>query len=370
MTNIFTFKKILAICYIMFLFPLCLYAQGLNASGLLPGLPEGLSINGYIDTYISWDNDKGNPQRQFSAISPYRDEFRLNLAQISAKYESDRVRGIATMHFGDIPSVNWPANQQFVQEANIGFRLAKALWIDGGYFITHIGGEGLIPMNNYFTSLSLCTYYELFFQSGVKLSYAASEKFAAQVHLVNGFNVFADNNKNKSFGIQLWGQPNPKFDITYNNLIGNEMPLGTTGKTRFYNNLVIKIFPVKKLDVIVCGDFCMQEKSKLTDSTASASMFSGFIALKYKPVKNFSMSLRGEIFQDEDGILSGVFIDSTGKATGLKANGVTFGVEYNPMSSSYIRLETRLLNTDKDQKIFYDNKNSRVEINLSAGAGF
>jgi hypothetical protein len=346
------------------------FSQDKTASGFLSGIADGLSINGNIDTYLSWDNDKINSLRQFSAISPYRNEFRLNLAQISAKYEMDRVRGIATIHFGDIPSLNWPSNQQFVQEANIGFRLAKGLWIDGGYFITHIGGEGLIPMNNYFTSLSLCTYYEPFFQSGVKLSYAASETFAAQVHLVNGFNVFADNNKNKSFGIQLWGQSNPKFDITYNNLIGNEMPSGTQGKTRFYNNLVIKIFPVKKLDVIVCGDFCMQEKSKLTDTTASASMFSGFIALKYKPVKNFSMSLRGEIFQDENGFLSGVFTDANGKATGLKSNGVSFALEFNPVQNSYVRLENRLLNADKDQKIFYDNKNSRVEVNLSAGVGF
>ncbi len=365
------YKKLLSVLPLLtILFFNTLYAQDKTTSGFLSGIADGLSINGYIDTYISWDNDKGNPQRQFSAISPYRDEFRLNMAQISAKYEMDRVRGIATILFGDIPTVNWPSNQQFVQEANVGFRLAKGLWIDGGYFLTHIGGEGLIPMNNYFTSLSLCTYYEPFFQSGVKLSYAASDKFAAQVHLVNGFNVFADNNKNKSFGIQLWGQPNPKFDITYNNLIGNEMPSGVVGKTRFYNNLVIKIYPAKKLDIIICGDFCIQEKSKLTDTTASASMFSGFIALKYKPVKNFSMSLRGEIFQDEDGMLSGVFTDSTGKATGLKASGVTFGLEYNPMSGSYVRLETRLLNADKDQKIFYDNKNSRIEVNLSAGVGF
>jgi Putative beta-barrel porin-2, OmpL-like. bbp2 len=82
-----------------------------NGSGLISGLPDGLSINGYIDSYISWDNDKQTSLRQFSSISPYRDEFRLNIAQISVNYEADRVKGIATIHFGDIPSVNWPTNQ-------------------------------------------------------------------------------------------------------------------------------------------------------------------------------------------------------------------------------------------------------------------
>jgi hypothetical protein len=45
-------------------------------------------------------------------------------------------------------------------------------------------------------------------------------------------------------------------------------------------------------------------------------------------------------------------------------------VEFNPVQNSYVRLETKLMNADKDQKIFYDDKNSRAEVNLSAGIGF
>ena len=30
----------------------------------------------------------------------------------------------------------------------------KNSWLDAGYFITHIGGEGIIPKYNFFTSLS------------------------------------------------------------------------------------------------------------------------------------------------------------------------------------------------------------------------
>lgn len=362
------FISLLKITALIFIFSAGAYAQ--KSSGLISGLPDGLSINGYVDTYISWDNDKITSPRQFSAISPCRDEFRLNIAQITAKYEADRIRGTATIHFGDIPSLNWPSSQQYIQEANVGFRPTKNLWIDIGYFLTHIGGEGLLPINNFFTSLSLCTYYEPFFQSGVRLSYAFSDKFAAQLHVVNGFNVFADNNKNKSVGIQLWYRPGKVFDITYNNLIGNEMPSGVEGKTRFYNNLVIKMFPAKKIDVIVSGDFCIQEKSKIGDATASANMLSGFMSVKYKALKNFSMALRGDYISDESGIMSGIIPTQSENASGLKENGITFALEYKPVENSYVRIETRLMNTDKDQKIFFDNKNSRVEVNLSAGVGF
>ncbi len=363
-------KKYISLLILILIFSVNVNSQNKSGSGLISGLPDGLSINGYVDTYISWDNDKQSSLRQFSAISPYREEFRLNIAQISAKYEADRVRGIATIHFGDIPSVNWPSNQQYIQEANIGFRVCKNFWIDGGYFLTHIGGEGLLPINNWFTSLALSTYYEPFFQSGVRLSYSFSDKFAAQLHVVNGFNVFADNNKNKSVGIQLWYKPGKVFDITYNNLIGNEMPSGVEGKTRFYNNLVIKMFPAKKIDVIVSGDFCVQEKSKIGDAAASANMLSGFMSVKYKALKHFSMALRGDYINDESGILTGIIPVTGMPSAGLKANGVTFALEYNPVDNSYVRLETRLMNTDKDQKIFKDDKNSRVEVNLSAGVGF
>jgi hypothetical protein len=160
------------------------------------------------------------------------------------------------------------------------------------------------------------------------------------------------------------------FDITYNNLIGNEMPSGVEGRTRYYNNLVVKMFPAKKIDVIASGDFCIQEKSKLGDPNSSANMLSGFISVRYRALKNFSMALRGDYINDESGILTGVITVGNVALSGLKANGVTFAVEYNPMENSYVRLESKLMNTDKDQKIFKDDRNSKVEVNLSAGVGF
>jgi hypothetical protein len=80
--------------------------------------------------------------------------------------------------------------------------------------------------------------------------------------------------------------------------------------------------------------------------------------------------LRGEIFNDNDGFLSGVFTDNSGKQTGLKAYGVTLGIEVRPVENAYFRVETRYLSADKYQKIFSDNKNSRIESNVSIGVEF
>jgi len=348
-------------------------ASAQESKGLFAGFPEELTLNGYVDAYIAYDNDKGNSLRQFSVLAPYRDEFRINLAMIALRYNSKIIRGNIALQYGDIPKLNWPQApneyMQFIQEANIGVSPYKNSWIDAGYFLTHIGGEGIIPKNNFFTSVSLLTFYEPIYQSGIKYSYTG-KKFYSSLMLLNGYNVLADNNKNKSFGLQIGYKPNDKADITFNNITGNEMPTGTTGKTRIYNNLVVRLFPSKKLDVILCGDFCMQEKSKIDDAEASGSMFSAFASMKFRATKNVSLMLRGEIFQDKDAVLSPAYLMSDSTYSGLKAFGVTGGVEFNPVSNSYFRLEGRYLAADKDQKIFYEGENSRFEVILSAGVEF
>ena len=353
------------------------FCQLKEKKGVLAGLTGDFTVNGYVDTYIAYDNDKSSTPRQFSSIAPYRDEFRLNLAMIAVRYNNDKVRGNVAIHFGDIPKINWPQEPndylQFVQEANLGFSPAKNLWIDAGFFLTHIGGEGVIPKYNFFQSLSLCTYFEPFYQSGLRLSYAG-KKFYGALFFLNGYNVFNDNNKNKSFGAQLGFKPNKKFEITYNNIIGNEMPSGTEGKIRIYNNLVVKFYPDKKFEVILCSDFCRQQKSKLTDSTKTSNMFSGFLAIKYHIIKKLSASIRGEVFYDKDGAFTGnVATELPGiPLSGLTANGFSAAIEYNPADNSYFRLESRYLKAGENQYIFFDKekKNYRIEAILSGGIEF
>ncbi len=329
------------------------------------------SYGGYIDTYYSYDNDKsGNSLRQFSSISPYRDEFRLNIAQISGNYSNENIRASLILQYGDIPKANWPADMQFIQQANLGFSPAKNLWIDAGYFLTHIGAEGLLPKDNFLTSHSLVTYFEPFYQSGLKVSYDFSSKFSACVHLLNGYNVLADNNKNKSAGLTLDLRPNNKLEFVYNNLIGNEQPAGLDAKVRVYNNLVIKYTLSKKLNFLAGIDFATQEKSKISDSLSSASVFSAMAEIKYLLSKKYALALRGEYYNDADGVLSGTFTDSDGNLTGLKAYGLTLGIEFDPRDNMYVRAETRYLNADSKQKIFYNSSTSRVEATLNMGIAF
>ena len=328
-----------------------------------------LKINGYVDFYYSWDTDKNKILRQFPAFNPYRDQFKLNIAQVSFSENLEFVRGKVTIQYGDIPKILYPADEQYIQEANVGISPVKNLWIDIGYFLTHIGYESF-PMNSFFSSYSMGSYVQPLYQSGVKVGYDFSDKLWGCVHILNGYNVLTDNNKNKSFGFEITYKPTSLLTFDYNSIVGNEMPNEVSAKTRFFNDLITYYSPSDKLDLILGLDFATQEKSKLSDQGASATMYSASLSARYKICTKYYISLRGEYFSDEDGFLSGLFINDEGSLSGLKSWGITGAFEYRPIENCYFRIESRFLSADSKLKIFYNNTNTRTEININTGIQF
>ncbi len=102
-------------------------------------------------------------------------------------------------------------------------------------------------------------------------------------------------------------------------------------------------------------------------------MYSGIAALRYQAKEKYAVSIRGEIFGDRQGFMSGVILDKENKYTGLKLWGLTVGAEYKPTADSYIRLEGRQLQMEKNQEIFYWDKkytSRRLELSCNVGISF
>ncbi|MFZ4591923.1 MAG: outer membrane beta-barrel protein [Ignavibacteria bacterium] len=323
---------------------------------------ENFKLSAYADAYYGWNTDKTSKVRKFDGMDMTRDEFRLNIAQLSLAYNSGGARGIVTFHYGDYVKYNWLTENPNLQEANVGFKMAKGLWFDAGYFLTHIGPEGMLK-NNFVNSFSLPSFYEPFYQSGAKVSYEAN-KFSGSFYLINGYNVIEDNNKNKSIGVQLNYQVHDFVKLTYNNIIGNEQPSPLPGKTRILNNFIVNYgCPCAKWDAILSGELGSQEGSKLSDRTKTAYTYGGMLSVRYRFTKKFSATVRGDYYQDLDGVYSGLITNNSG----IKGNGLTLGLEYKPIDAAYVRFQTRYLRLGEEQKVFYDNTNSRTDVNVSMG---
>lgn len=333
------------------------------------------SISGYVDAYYAHYTDSvgiGNYEK-FPSIAP-REGFGLNTAMLSVRYDAQKVRGIVTLHYGDVAKSTWSSTFNNIMEAHAGVRLCKKVWVDAGFFRTHVGAEGLHPVENFTSSVSVTTFYEPYYEAGVRLNYNPTDKLAINLFVLNGYNIFEDNNMKKSFGMLVTYALGDKGNIGYNNYIGDDTPQAadSISHMRVYQNLFFN-YQISKVKIQIGLDYAIQQHSNYTNPKESAAMYSGVLGLKYQMQKQFAIYGRGEMFNDPEGFMSGIIVDKANKYTGLKLWGATLGVEYKPTDNTYIRLEGRQLQMDKDQELFHwNNKNtsSRMEMLLNLGISF
>lgn len=337
---------------------------------------ESLKFEGYIDTYYAWYSDSmGVDQLQkFPTSAPKHNQFGLNMVMVSAKYQHDKTRGMIALHYGDIASSAWSPVYNLIQEAHVGVRIFRKVWVDAGFFRTHLGFESIQPRENLTTSIATTTFYEPYFLSGAKLTWYATAKLTLMAAAFNGFNNYNDNNNDKTLGFTVNYDFTSSFFISLNSLYGNEMPKGTPAKMRSYTDLYFG-YRSNKLDIGGEINYGLQQKSKLTDSTATAEMFSALLAIKYKMLnQRFACYVRGEYFSDQNEILTGPVINDMKHPIGLNIAGATLGFELKPIGNTFIRFEHRTLQTlGSDEKIFLNNHeytNRRLEFSASMGVWF
>jgi hypothetical protein len=347
------------------------------------------TIGGYVDAYVAAYTDSVGPGKyqKFPAISPRSNSFGLNIMQVTGQYTSEKIRSTATLQFGDLPSAAWSPVFNFIQEANVGVRLSKKIWIDAGFFKTHIGTEALLPKDNITSSISVITFYEPWWQSGIKFSYNPSDKFQMAIFLENGYNEYIATNKKKAVGMVFNYTLGTKASIGYYNFIGDATPDSIkTHHMRFLNNLVFTYQLCEKFKMILGLDYIMQQNSNIdlsftppidyntsTVTTGAASAYSIIFTLKYQPFEKFGVYGRFEDFQDPQGFLSQQVYIPGNSLLGYELMGETLGIEYKPMENSYIRLEGRELEMNEAEKIFYIKgafTNNRGELMLCIGAWF
>ena len=341
---------------------------------------EGLKVNfnGYFDAYFVTDNDNV-PQnqgmdfnRQLAFSNHYKNTFGLNTAQLGAKITyKDIARSTITLHTGHFQEITTPTDSKtpYLQQANMGIQFAKDFWIDAGYFFTHIGGESALLKDNWLSSYSMVTYYEPFYQSGIKVSYEG-EKFLACVHLLNGNGILEDNNYNKSLGWQFGYKFSDAFNISYAGILGNEEPGSpNNAKTHHLHNIVAQVNVTPEFSLK--GQFDLALKSDIRDpenftKTINGTFMGAGLTAHYDFIKQLGGTFRFAYINDKDGVYN------TYLQNGLD---LTLGAEYKPYEKSYIRLEGRMLQFDSDKnKIFTDadgkKTNSRMEVSLNFGFWF
>ncbi len=331
-----------------------------------------ITFGGYIDAYYAGYTDTLGPggYAKFPTVAPRNNQFGINIVQFGARYQSNRFRGQATLFFGDTPDAAWSPRFNFIQEANLGFRIAGKFWLDAGFFRTHIGLESIQPRENITMSIATTTYFEPYYMSGAKLTWEHSPKWTFQINAFNGFNNFLENNSNKALGASVVWTPNEHWSTTLSTIVCDESPDGyPQDKTRSYTNL-ISVFKSYRWTVGLEANYGVQTNSQLKDSTGTAMLFSFIGAFKYRITPKWAPYVRGEFFSDPDEILTGPVINENHELTGLDIVGATVGFEYKPIPNSYFRIEGRGIHAGNNERIFYyNNRSTNIRYEVIAGIG-
>ncbi|MFP4370201.1 MAG: outer membrane beta-barrel protein [Bacteroidota bacterium] len=331
---------------------------------------QEFKVSAYIDSYIATDNDYSvaldneMSQRLFSVVNQRTGDFALNIAQISAAMEGDDVRGIFTLQTGDLPMMAFgDAQYSMLQQAFAGYQLADGLWIDAGLFLTHIGGEALLPKDNFLSSHSMVTYFEPFFHAGIRATYDINENVSAQLSILNGSNTqFVDNNKNKTLGWAFgYVADEEVFAISWAGTYGNE-PTPAGNNALMFHNLNVGTNAIDNVDLKLQIDFATLEDAVTEDDGGfAAGSYMGISAQARVHInEKLNFSGRFSSFNNEDGILGG-------EVTGMEA---TAGIEYLPTENSYIRFEGRYIGLDDDYEWFIDDEDEQTSSRMGAALNF
>lgn len=192
-----------------------------------------LQFEGYIELYAQHNlNGPATGVQPAFVYSHHRlNELNLNLGYAKAALAGRRFKANLGLAAGTYMNRNYetePATLQHLWEANAAWQLhpARALWIEAGVFLSHIGFEHPASVNCLTLTRSICADNSPYYESGVKLSYAnKDESWYLAALMLNGWQRIQriPGNSSPAAGVQVT-RSHQKWKWNYSNFIGNVYP--------------------------------------------------------------------------------------------------------------------------------------------------
>ncbi len=183
--------------------------------------------------------------------------------------------------------------------------LGSGLKVDAGKFATFICYEvveGPDGINDNVSRSLLFGWAAPATHTGLRASYAFSEKLSAQVHLVNGWDVVKDGNGTKSIGAQVAYAPTPSLTLMVNAMSGPEKPENDRD-WRSTVDLVVTWKAGERLSLALNADYVTEQGDRPDGTSAYWGGVAGYV--RYTAHPRLAFAVRAELFRDADGIRTG-----------------------------------------------------------------
>lgn len=316
-----------------------------------------IKFSGYLETYYSYDlgNPNNHVRPEFIYSHNKHNELNLNLGIVKMNYSKENVRANLALMAGTYAEYNLAAEQGLLQnvfEANVGVKISAKhnLWVDAGIMPSHIGFESAIGKDCQTLTRSILAENSPYYEAGVKVGYTSpSEKWYWAVMYLNGWQRIQkiEGNQTPAFGTQLTFKPNAQTTLNWSTYIGNEQP-DAERKWRYFNNFYGQFKVSSKTNLTAGVDIGVQQAN--TVNSDYDVWYSPVFILQHKPTNKIQVALRGEYYQDKEGV-----IIATGTPNGFKTYGFSANFDYLIQENVLFRVEARNLSSKDD--IFLNNGN-------------
>jgi hypothetical protein len=218
---------------------------------------KSTQITGYVDTNYAYNlNHPADQSIQFRGTNFNHNSFQFNAAKVSFNrptsgpgslgYRLDLVYGAEATSFlrnFELPVPGRPTDsiQLNVLNAYVSYTapVGKGLTFDFGKFTTFMGAEVFDTIDNWnYQQGIMFAYAQPYYHTGLRMSYAPSDKVGLGFYVVNGWNNSFDQNTGKSVGFSLTLTPNSKFQIIQNYLGGPENGVSNDGWRHLYDGIL------------------------------------------------------------------------------------------------------------------------------------
>lgn len=283
-----------------------------------------VEVSGIVDGYYSYNNNKVDMFTQGRAFDVRHNAFSLQLAKLTLNKANskddplgfrvdlglgetvDRVISVSDSSRNDATKHVLQAYASYV--APIG----NGLTIDFGKFYTPVGAEVIETKDNFNYSRGWLFAFGPYYHVGLRAKYAFNDKAALTGFVLNGWDNAFENNVDdvagKTVGFQLGLTPSKKFALTQTYLAGPEAPLANVPAVSARDNwrqiadTVATVYVTDKFTLL--GNFVVGTDA---DNTGDRGIWTGFAGyFKYAFNNRFAFSPRFEVFNDKNGLRTGV----------------------------------------------------------------
>lgn len=343
--------------------------QAADSTRLSIPLSDGkLSLEGYVDSYFAYSFNHPQDATHPYFVSFTRDnEFNVNLAYISLKYTSDRVRATLTPGYGTYMNANYASERQTLQnllEANVGIRLFpnKGIWLDVGVITSPYTTETAYSFDQVVYTRSLGAENTPYYLTGAKLTLPLGTKWTAYLYLVNGWQVIQAQHDPLDFGSQLEFKPNDQWDINWNTYVGNESSTNHPEyKTRYFTDFDATYSPSPKW--AIAADSYSGWQQIEGSNPATANWWNANVCAKYSFVPGQSFSARIEHFHDPASVL----VTPVTPVSGFRLSSASLGYNWAVTNQVLFRIEGRYFTSRDQLYVLRDGSYTHDDCWLTAG---